>query len=222
MPKLDRNLVAGVVLLPSAALLVSFLVALQYSKGGEVAAALGAILGGIIGAGGAATAVYLTLSAQREEDQKRVNLAIKQEVIGLCRLVAGHLGFCRMIGMSFSVQRDKLPLLMHIPAPTIFPAVAGRIGLTTSPQLVTHFYALLLEAQQIVRVIAEPPEPQSKAVDASNIQKLTEALRDICQFGKWIIEDKAVAGDLFEASIISTMAAAVSEVAAHFDIKLLE
>jgi hypothetical protein len=49
-------------------LLAVFLTALRHSKSGEIAGALGSLIGGIVGAGGAVWAVFLALSRQRQEE----------------------------------------------------------------------------------------------------------------------------------------------------------
>jgi hypothetical protein len=60
---------AAYAILSSLTLLCIFFAALMGSKtAGELAGALGSFIGGIIGAGGAVLAVYLTLSKHRKED----------------------------------------------------------------------------------------------------------------------------------------------------------
>jgi hypothetical protein len=52
-------------------LLAVFYTALRHSKSGELTGALGSFIGGIVGAGGAVWAVFLTLSQQRREETEK-------------------------------------------------------------------------------------------------------------------------------------------------------
>jgi hypothetical protein len=58
----------------------------------EQLAAIAAIIGGGMGALGAAGAVYLTLSAQRRDDVDKFVAAARMEVVELGRAAADHLG----------------------------------------------------------------------------------------------------------------------------------
>jgi hypothetical protein len=60
----NDNTLIGLALFFSVGLLAWFFADLLDSKAGERAAAFGAVIGGIVGAGGAVLAVYLTLARQ--------------------------------------------------------------------------------------------------------------------------------------------------------------
>jgi hypothetical protein len=66
-------------------LLAVFLTALRHSKSGELAGALGSLIGGIVGAGGAVWAVFLALSRQRQEETAKVAEAVRTEVTTLLK-----------------------------------------------------------------------------------------------------------------------------------------
>jgi uncharacterized membrane protein YccC len=70
-----------------ALLLLGFAVALIGSGAGEIAGALGSLIGGIIGAGGAVWAVFLLLSRQRQEESANVADAVRTEVTTLVKYV---------------------------------------------------------------------------------------------------------------------------------------
>src|SRR6266851_4126417 len=63
----NRPLALGIII--ATPLLIGFLTAVVNSKPGEIAGALGSVLGGVIGAGGAALAVALTLLGERAEEK---------------------------------------------------------------------------------------------------------------------------------------------------------
>jgi hypothetical protein len=94
------------------------------------------LLGGFVGAMGAALAVYLTLSGQRREERRRIHDAIIREVISFARLAIGKLRTCNDIHAGIvGWPVSKLAEIMQMPAPIIYPAVADRIGLLKAPNL---------------------------------------------------------------------------------------
>src|ERR1700677_2551438 len=76
----NNNTVIGLALFFGVGLFAWFFADLMDSKAGERAAAFGAVIGGIVGAGGAVYAVYLTLARQRNEDTAKVRAAVRTEV----------------------------------------------------------------------------------------------------------------------------------------------
>ena len=68
----NNNTLIGITLGLSVLLLAWLIAVLVDLKSGEQAASLGAVVGGIVGAGGAILAVYLTLSKQRRDDIAKV------------------------------------------------------------------------------------------------------------------------------------------------------
>jgi hypothetical protein len=78
-------------------LLAVFLTALRHSKSGELAGALGSLIGGIVGAGGAVWAVFLALSRQRQEETAKVAEAVRTEVTTLVKYAIGAVEICEQI-----------------------------------------------------------------------------------------------------------------------------
>ena len=158
---------------------------------GEIIGAFASILGGIIGAAGAAVAVYLTLAGQRKEDRARIRSALVREVIEFSRLAVGHLETCENIRAGvIALPVPKLAQAMQMPSPIIYPAVADKIGLLSSPQSVVAFYAQIVEiAVMIVPTIADDPKFQASIVKEYNIRVLVEAWLDILQFASGIIKN---------------------------------
>lgn len=78
-------------------LLLSFVAALSHASGGEIAVAIGSIIGGIVGAGGAVGAVYLLIERQRRENMKNVSDAILREIIELTEMIIQSLKICENI-----------------------------------------------------------------------------------------------------------------------------
>ena len=70
-----------VALVLDCVLLWGFVSALIHSSPGEVAEAIGSVVGGIFGAGGAVGAVYFLIDRQRHEDANNVSDAIRREII---------------------------------------------------------------------------------------------------------------------------------------------
>lgn len=160
---------------------------------GEIVNAIATLLGGALGALGAALAVYLTLSGQRKEDRGRIHGALVREIIEFARVAVGHLETCENIRASIiRVPVPKLPQAMQMPAPIIYPAVADKIGLLKSPQHVVAFYMRIKEIETMAQTIADDPKLQSAFLQDNNVRLIVEALLDICQFARWIIQDADV------------------------------
>jgi hypothetical protein len=88
----DRhNNIAGVLLLLGLGLLAWLWCDLLIATPGERVGALGAIIGGMIGAGGAVFAVYWTLARQRSEDIEMIRAAVRTEVTTYSKYVIGAL-----------------------------------------------------------------------------------------------------------------------------------
>jgi hypothetical protein len=134
LPSNQRNqfafLAIGFIVILFAALFVTLLEA----KPGEVAAALASILGGLIGAAGAALAVYLTLKGQRDDESASTISAILSEVAELSKFPVGQLGFCGQVQIgNASAPKSALPTIMHTPEAVIYPALPARIARLPKP-----------------------------------------------------------------------------------------
>jgi hypothetical protein len=96
----NNNTLIGLALGFGVLLLAWFFADLLDSNAGERAVALGAVIGGIIGAGGAVFAVYLTLARQRSDDTAKVRAAVRTEVTTFTKYVIGALDVCQQIAMA--------------------------------------------------------------------------------------------------------------------------
>src|SRR5690348_12787513 len=92
---------------------VAFVYALVSSTAGEVAAAIGSILGGIVGAGGAVGAVYFLIAQERKEEATRVTTSIRSEIIEFSKIVTAALRTC-----------EHIPATLHATAPFLHPTRA--------------------------------------------------------------------------------------------------
>ena len=141
---------------------------------GEALSALANILGGIIGALGAALAVYLTLKGQRkdarrqqEDERQRTSSAINREVAEFSRLAIGHLEICEHMhsGTTMIPARD-LPAIMKLPEPIIYAGNADNIGRLANAQTVVGFFTRIHEVESLTRIAAQSfgpmPLDQSK------------------------------------------------------------
>ncbi len=194
---------------------------------GEIVGAVASVLGGLIGAAGAAVAVYLTLAGQRKEDRERIRGALVREVIEFARLVVGHLDTCEHIRAGIiKMPVPKLAQEMQMPAPIIYPAVADKIGLLKSPQHVVAFYMRITEIAIMAQAVADDPKLQMSFLQDNNVRLIVEALLDICQFATWIIQDSKVQKQEFiafdkavSASILSDMDGAIKQARKNFRIE---
>jgi hypothetical protein len=190
-----RRIIAIAVVVIGLAVFVASVAILSFSllssKSGEIAGAVGSVVGGMIGASGAAAAVYLTLSAQRTEDRTRIRNALVREVIEFSRLVVGHLETCENIRSGvIALPVPKLAKAMQMPTPIIYPAVADKVGLLPSPQNVVAFYARIVELSMIVvPALADDPAHQQAILRGQDVRVLVEAWLDILQFAHGILQD---------------------------------
>jgi hypothetical protein len=141
--------------------------------------AVASVLGGLFGAGGAALAVYLTLSGQRKEERHRIVYAVVREVMEFARLVIGNLKICENIHM---VPSAALPLIMRMPRPVIYPAIADRLGLLNNPTAVVTFFTKMSVVESMVAVIGAQPD-----MLRSIPREIVQAWIDICEMGKCIL-----------------------------------
>jgi len=158
---------------------------------GEALGALGSVFGGIIGALGAAAAVFLTLSRQRKDERERISNALRTEVMEFCRLAVGHLETCENINSGrVSIAKTDFPFVMDMPKPIIYPATADRIGRLHAPHRVVTFYARIGEIERLTKLIAT--EPTGVQPYVKNVKLIAHAWMGVCRVGKWFIEETPV------------------------------
>jgi hypothetical protein len=107
-------------------------------------------IGGLIGAAGAVWAVYLTLGKQRKEETKKVSSAVATEVAALVKYVIGAVEICIEIakGARRVPQTDAGYIVRKVLAkPTVYNAVADRVGLLPHPDATTQFYFRIEEVK---------------------------------------------------------------------------
>lgn len=186
--------VALVILLVLAAFVVY---ASVYCTAGEFLAAIGSILGGIVGAGGAIAAVYFLIDQQRAEDKLRIGEAISKEVIVFTKIVIESLKICRFIKLGEIVveKKNARSMMMHA-EPVIYKGVADRIGLYPYGQAVVEFYTKVIQVQEALRVIVNGPAEDSEPVTSANADTIAKALIMACQFAKIIIVSHDPRSDL--------------------------
>jgi hypothetical protein len=132
-----------------------FAVDLWNSKPGERVAALGAVVGGIVGAGGAIFAVYAAITRQRNEDTAKVRAAVRTEVTTYSKYVIGTLEVCE--GIAKGIVQIPMAQATYIGKnlidPVIYTAVADRIALLQRPQVTVEFYMRVAEAKSNLDVM---------------------------------------------------------------------
>jgi hypothetical protein len=146
-------------------LLIVFFIFLVQSKAGEVAGALGSLIGGIVGAGGAVWAVFLMLARQRQEETDNVADAVRTEVTTLAKYVIASIENCQAIKDGLKVPRQDAHNIVKSLAsdPIIYPAVADRVGLLPHPHATAEFYMRLAEARTLTEMLRTKTDPQGIA-----------------------------------------------------------
>jgi hypothetical protein len=172
-----------------------YLAGLFRATPGEMLGALASILGGIIGALGAAAAVFLMLNRQRKDEREKISSALLTEVMEFCRLAVGHLQTCENIeAQKISIPKADFPSVMQMPKPTIYATAADQIGRLRAPQWVVSFYTRISEIETLIALVAAQPAGAQPHV--TNVTLIAHAWMDVCRFGKWIIEEKPIERNL--------------------------
>jgi hypothetical protein len=222
MGKGRAKVLIAIALVGGAIIILGFLTALGFSTAGEVAGALGSVIGGTIGAGGAALAVYLTLLGQRDEDRTRIRGSLVREVIEFARLVIGHLETCEFIRSGVvQLPVPKLVEALEMPRPIIYPAIADKIGLLVRPQRVVSFFARIEELGMMVRAYSHNPAAQASVVEPIQIRAFVEALIDVAQFAQLIIEESEIEDDfdrVVHAGILGDLNTVIALTRQNFEI----
>ena len=184
--KPDHRLIYAILiaLVMSCALLGGFAVALTYSSAGEVAAAIGSIIGGIVGAGGAVGAVYFLINRQRHEEASNVSDAVQREIIEFTEMAIQSLRICEHIKSgTLPTMRKNAHTIMGNLDPVVYRAVAPH------PQLVVKFYTQLVEIQQSIQIIAVGPGDDVALVPEEEAETLAKSLVTACQLAQAIISE---------------------------------
>jgi hypothetical protein len=112
--------------------------------------------GGLIGAGGAVWAVYLTLGKQWKAETENVTSAVATEVTAFAKYVIGAVEICIDICKQVRAvpQTNATYIVRKLFAPpTVYNAVADRIGLLPHPDATTQFYMRLEEVKAATSAI---------------------------------------------------------------------
>jgi hypothetical protein len=193
----NDNTLIGLALFFGIGLLAWFFADLLDSKSGERVAAFGAVIGGIIGAGGAVFAVYLAITGQRRQDIAKVQSAVRTEVTTFSKYIIGALDICQQIAM----RGLKIPMLdaeyigKNPPDPVIYPAVADRVGLLRHPQATVEFYMRITEAKSNLAAMRRKAAGLTQAqaaltfIQPTNAEVIADSLLTALQMARHIIGD---------------------------------
>jgi hypothetical protein len=182
---------------------------------GDLAGAIASILGGIIGAAGAALAVYLTIAGQRKDDTEKVEAALRMEVAEFGRLALGPLFFFaqRIIVAGDQIPLNDLPALVAMPEAVVYKATADRISRLPYGTLFVTFHSRIAEAISMAKAYAtsgrpvqhEGRSPTEPMIEARLANTLATGWRDICELACTIMRADAAAPQSAEASIASIL-----------------
>jgi len=154
--------------------------------------ALASVAAGIIGALGAALAVYLTLTIQRKDETKKIRTAIITEIAQLARFQLEQLATCQAIYEGrLPIPRNDLPIFMQTPPPTLYLAAAERISRVHRPTLVIAFYIGLVETEKVVNVIVKAPSSKH-VLGPGDVQGLGVLLMSQCFLARQILSDAPI------------------------------
>lgn len=160
-----------------AILVAGFVAAVMRSHAGEIAGALGSLIGGIVGAGGAVWAVFLLLSHQRLEEAAKVAEAVRTEVATLSKYVIGVIEVCGDIksGKIKVPRQDANSIMRSVGDPVVYSAVADRVGLLPHPHATVEFYMRLQEAKTMVEMLSTRTDPQGITYVSPPVELVTPA-----------------------------------------------
>jgi hypothetical protein len=189
----NNNTLIGLELFFGIGLLAWFFADLLDSKAGARAAAFGAVIGGIVGAGGAVFAVYLTLTRQRRED---TTTAVRTEVTTYSKYIIGTLEICQQIANGLQIPMSDAEYIgKNLLAPVIYPAVADRIGLLQRPQATIEFYMRIAEAKSNLAAMRVKvaglsyAQSQMQNIQPANAEVIADSLITALQMGRHIVAD---------------------------------
>jgi hypothetical protein len=205
-------------------LLAVFLTALRHSKSGELAGALGSLVGGIVGASGAVFAVFLALSRQRQEETEKVAEAVRTEVTTLVKYAIGAVDICEQIkkGVIKLPRQDAHYMVKNFAGdPIIYPAVADRVGLLKHPHATVEFYMRILEAKVMVEMLRTKTTVSGITFTAAPVELVTaefagsvaDSLLTALQLARAIVADqeKSVGKPQFTAWVQSVVVAQIDD-----------
>jgi hypothetical protein len=186
------------------------------ASGGEQLNALTAIFGGLIGAAGAAIAVYLTLAGQRKDEAQKVEGALIMEVAEFARMAFGALSpFENVLTKKYinTIPLRDLPALTAMPEPIVYKATADRLSRLPYGSLFVSFHTRIAEARQLANMlaVAAPTEirngtPATRMLDDSIAKTLGTAWYDICSIARSILrKEELAAKTLIDAAVLATL-----------------
>jgi len=158
-------------------------------------------------------AVYWTIARQREEEVAKVRTAVRTEVTTFVKYVIGALQVCVDVatGASDIPMRDASYIGKTLSTPTIYPAVADRIGLLPHPQATINFYMRIEETKAMLAAMANKGNyvPQSATnvtipptkVSPSNALSVADCLITALQCAYPIVADNDSAMSEMEKSV---------------------
>jgi hypothetical protein len=213
-----------VALFIGAVLLIIFSVALTRASAGELAGALGSLIGGIVGAGGAVWAVFLMLSRQRSEETEKVAEAVRTEVTTLVKYAIGAVVICEQIkkGIIKVPRQDAHYIVKNFAGdPIIYPAVADRVGLLRHPHATAEFYMRILEAKIMVEMLRTKTDVPGIMYTAAPVELVTpqfagsvaDSLLTALQLARSIVADEemSVGKPQFTAWVQSVVVAQIDD-----------
>jgi hypothetical protein len=214
MPKKIRNWIMWCGIAAALAILI-WLVALAMNLFDGAAhsdklAAVAAILGGALGASGAALAVYLTLEAQRGDEAEKVESTLRMETAEFGRLALGRLEVCEeILAKRAHIPMTDLQGIMSMPEAVVYKATADRISRLAYGELFVAFHARIAEATSMATMMAAKKTPDlfrgrslpTPTVDSGSAKLFLIAWFDACEIARSILRPGPEAHQIAAATI---------------------
>lgn len=154
----QQNGAVGASLFLVVSLFAVFFATLFGVTNGEVVSALGGVVGGLIGAGGAGFSVVYSIRQQRKNEIDNASYAVLTEMAVLTKYIVGHLDFCELIkAHNLKFPRSQLLTVLGMPDLTIYKAVADKVSYFPRPTQVVEFYTRLGEIPSIATMVINSP-----------------------------------------------------------------
>lgn len=211
MKRANKTGVAWGMIAVASTVAIAALVAIRIAHPADWASAVSGLLGTVIGFVGAAASAFLLFERQTQDEADRIYEAVVREVAEFSRFTVGNLSTCReMRGGNIAILRDGLPRIMGVPAPTVYPAVADRIGLLHAPQPVVAFYNRIVEAGRMVEIVAMKYQwlvstrtsGIAPRIDPAELEELADIWASVCQLAAQILNQESA---LVEDEVIAIL-----------------
>jgi hypothetical protein len=128
-------------------------------------------------------------AALRSEEVRNISNAIRGEIIVLSEVLISNLRILDAIrNGTIPVMRKNMRTVIMNPEPTIYKAVAGRVGILPYP--VVQFYMRLAEIEDSLQIIVVGLDDENGLVPGKEVEKLAKPVVIACRLARAIIDQE--------------------------------